>query len=138
MKRCVFAMLFLLIAFTSVAQEMVKGTGKIYLFGVSQQLTDSVVYITAIHEVDSIDLEKKTSFLPYRAAFSYQLESFLEDKLYLANQTSCVFYSEKRKKLSKELYKVKKFYLDNPEKKVVILNDADFKFRHPVDVLQDE
>lgn len=125
-------------AFTSVAQEMVKGTGKIYLFGVSQQLTDSVVYITAIHEVDSIDLEKKTSFLPYRAAFSYQLESFLEDKLYLANQTSCVFYSEKRKKLSKELYKVKKFYLDNPEKKVVILNDADFKFRHPVDVLQDE
>ncbi|MDO5481967.1 MAG: hypothetical protein Q4F47_02820 [Bacteroidaceae bacterium] len=138
MKRCVFAMLFLLMAFTSVAQEMVKGTGKIYLFGVSQQLTDSVVYITAIHEVDSIDLEKKTSFLPYRAAFSYQLESFLEDKLYLANQTSCVFYSEKRKKLSKELYKVKKFYLDNPEKKVVILNDADFKFRHPVDVLQDE
>lgn len=125
-------------AFTSVAQEMVKGTGKIYLFGVSQQLTDSVVYITAIHEVDSIDLEKKTSFLPYRAAFSYQLESFLEDRLYLANQTSCVFYSEKRKKLSKELYKVKKFYLDNPEKKVVILNDADFKFRHPVDVLQDE
>lgn len=138
MKRCVFAMLFLLMAFTSVAQEMVKGTGKIYLFGVSQQLTDSVVYITAIHEVDSIDLEKKTSFLPYRAAFSYQLESFLEDKLYLTNQTSCVFYSEKRKKLSKELYKVKKFYLDNPEKKVVILNDADFKFRHPVDVLQDE
>lgn len=138
MKRCVFAMLFLLMAFTSVAQEMVKGTGKIYLFGVSQQLTDSVVYITAIHEIDSIDLEKKTSFLPYRAAFSYQLESFLEDKLYLANQTSCVFYSEKRKKLSKELYKVKKFYLDNPEKKVVILNDADFKFRHPVDVLQDE
>ena len=138
MKRCVFAMLFLLMAFTSVAQEMVKGTGKIYLFGVSQQLTDSVVYITAIHEIESIDLEKKTSFLPYRAAFSYQLESFLEDKLYLANQTSCVFYSEKRKKLSKELYKVKKFYLDNPEKKVVILNDADFKFRHPVDVLQDE
>ncbi|MBR2630522.1 MAG: hypothetical protein IKD25_03195 [Bacteroidaceae bacterium] len=138
MKRCVFAMLFLLMAFTSVAQEMVKGTGKIYLFGVSQQLTDSVVYITAIHEVDSIDLKKKTSFLPYRAAFSYQLESFLEDRLYLANQTSCVFYSEKRKKLSKELYKVKKFYLDNPEKKVVILNDADFKFRHPVDVLQDE
>lgn len=138
MKRCVFAMLFLLMAFTSVAQEMVKGTGKIYLFGVSQQLTDSVVYITAIHEIDSIDLEKKTSFLPYRAAFSYQLESFLEDKLYLANQTSCVFYSEKRKKLSKELYKVKKFYLDNPEKKVVILNGADFKFRHPVDVLQDE
>lgn len=117
---------------------MVKGTGKIYLFGVSQQLTDSVIYITAIHEVDSIDLEKKTSFLPYRAAFSYQLESFLEDKLYLINQTSCVFYSKKRKKLSKELYKVKKFYLDNPEKKVVILNDTDFKFRHPVDVLQDE
>ena len=138
MKRCVFAVLFLMIAFMVGAQETVKGTGKIYLFGVSQQLTDSVIYITAIHEIDSIDLNKKTSFLPYRAAFSYQLESFLEDKLYLANQTSCVFYSEKRKKLSKELYKVKKFYLDNPEKKVVILNETDFKFLHPVDVLQDE
>ena len=38
----------------------------------------------------------------------------------------------------KIFYKVKKFYLDNPEKKVVILNETDFKFLHPVDVLQDE
>ena len=36
-----------------------KGTGKVYVFGVSQQLTDSVIFVTSICEVDSIDVEKK-------------------------------------------------------------------------------
>lgn len=135
MKRCVLTMLTFLLFLTADAQEVTKGTGKIYMFGVSQQLADSVIYITAINELDSIDLEKKTSFLPYRAVFSFQLEDFLETKLFLEQQTSCVFFSENRKKLSKKLYKVKKLYLDNPEKKIVVLDETYFKFRHPADDL---
>ncbi|MBQ9666377.1 MAG: hypothetical protein IJ635_05190 [Bacteroidaceae bacterium] len=110
-----------------------KGTGKVYVFGVSQQLTDSVIFVTSICEVDSIDVEKKTKFLPYRSEFSLQLKLYLEGKLHLQKQTACVFFSTERKKLSKRYYKVKKRYLDNPETKLKVIDDQQFTFKHPLD-----
>ena len=104
-----------------------------YIFGVCQQLTDSVVYITNINEVDSIDLEKKTKFLPFRSEFSLQLKEYMEGRLEKKHQTSCVFYSASRKKLSKKFYKIKKRFLDNTYTRVVMLDSDRFKFRHPMD-----
>lgn len=138
MKRSFFAMLLLSLSMAVYAQEPAKEAGKVYMFGVSQQLTDSVIYITAINEVEGIELDKKTSFLPYRSAFSYQLKDFLEERLQLSQQTSCVFFSKSRKKLSKKFYKVKKLYLDNPETKIFMLDETSFKFKHPAELLQDD
>ena len=110
-----------------------KGAGKVYIFGVCQQLTDSVVYITNIHEVDSIDLDRKTKFLPFRSEFSLQLKEYMEGKQRLHKQTACVFYSSSRKKLSKKFYKIKKRFLDNTYTKIKIIDDTQFRFRHPLD-----
>ena len=111
-----------------------KGKGKVYLFGVSHQLTDSVIYITSINEVDSVDLEKKTKFLPNRTSYSYQLENYMKTQLGQSNQTACVFFSTKKQKMSKKFYKIKKRYLDNPNTKIVILDENKFRFVHPLDV----
>jgi hypothetical protein len=100
---------------------------------VCQQLTDSMVYITSIQEVDSVDLEKKTKFLPFRSEFSIQLKEYMEGSLQRRYQTACVFYSAKRKKISKKFYKIKKRYLDNPYTRVMILDEASFRFKHPLD-----
>jgi len=108
-----------------------KGKGKVFLFGVSQQLTDSIVYITFISELDSLDLQKKTKFLPFRSAFSIQLKQYMEGTLGKDRQTATVFYSDNRKKLSKKYYKIKKRFLDNPYTKIVPLDG--FNFRHPLD-----
>ena len=137
MRRTFILTLMLLVSMLSVAkpksQTFGKGSGKVYLFGVCQQLTDSMVYITSIQEVDSIDLAKKTKFLPFRSEFSIQLKEYMEGTLQRRYQTACVFYSSKRKKLSKKFYKIKKRYLDNSYMRVVMLDEARFRFKHPLD-----
>lgn len=142
MKRIVLLVMLVSVALGAAAKKKPasygKGTGKVYLFGVCQQLTDSIVYITDINEVDSIDLERKTKFLPFRSEFSLQLKEYMEGRLQKRYQTACVFYSDKRKKLSKKFYKIKKRFLDNTYTKVVILGHERFKFRHPLDSFDDE
>lgn len=137
MRRTFVLIFMLLVAMLSVAkpksQTFGKGSGKVYLFGVCQQLTDSMVYITSIQEIDSIDLAKKTKFLPFRSEFSIQLKEYMEGTLQRRYQTACVFYSPKRKKISKKFYKIKKRYLDNSYMRIVMLDEARFRFKHPLD-----
>lgn len=127
-----------LVALTAAARKKSdpfgKGTGTVYVFGVSQVLTDTVIYITNIHQVDSLDLETKTKFLPFRSEFSLQLKEYMEGQLGLKHQTACVFYSDSRRKLSKKFYKIKKRYLDDKNRKVVMVDERYFQFRHPLDV----
>lgn len=110
-----------------------KGNGVVYLFGVCQELTDSMVYITGIHRVDSLDLEHKTGFLPFRSEFSLQLKEYMEGQLHHQNQTASVFYSKSRKKLAKKFYKIKKRFLDNTYTRLVVIDDDRFRFRQPLD-----
>lgn len=117
-------------------ESHVKGKGKVYMFGVCQQLTDTVIYVTSICEVDSVDLEKKTSFLPMRQYFSAQLEDYVKDKFSRNRQTAAVFFSASRKKIGKKFYKVKKYYLDNANNRVVVLDEDKFRFIHPVDLVK--
>ncbi|MBO7569142.1 MAG: hypothetical protein J6T11_02150 [Bacteroidaceae bacterium] len=135
MKRTVWVMMLLAVTMLAMAKpkpsQYGRGTGKVYLFGVSQLLTDSVVYITFINEVDSLDLAKKTKFLPFRSEFSLQLREYMEGTLKKDHQTTTVFFSTNRKKLSKKYYKVKKRFLDNPYTKIVPIDN--FRFRHPLE-----
>ncbi|MBQ0021789.1 MAG: hypothetical protein KBT29_00965 [Prevotellaceae bacterium] len=140
MNKYLLVILFLSVAISSFAasknkkeeQEYGMGKGTVYLFGVSQQLTDSVVYISSISQIDSIDLDKKTKFLPYRSEFSLQMKQYLEGKLNLKGQTVAVFFSDNRKKVAKKFYKIKKRFLDNPDTKIVIIDDNKFRFKHPL------
>ena len=140
MRRFVWVAVMLVVTLLAVAKQKPtqygRGSGKVYLFGVSQQLTDSVVYLTFINEVDSFDLAKKTKFLPFRSEFSLQLKEYMEGTLHKDHQTTVVFYSASRKKLSKKYYKIKKRYLDNPYTKIVPIDG--FKFRHPLETFVNE
>lgn len=142
MRRTIIWAFMLLMTLASMAKSKPesngKGRGKVYLFGVCQQLTDSLVYITSIQEIDSIDLERKTKFLPFRSEFSIQLKEYMEGTLQRRYQTACVFYSSKRKKISKKYYKIKKRYLDNSYTRVVMLDDTRFRFKHPLDSFSHE
>lgn len=112
---------------------MRKGKGKVYVFALSQQLTDTLAFITDIQEVDSIDLEKKTKFLPYRSEFSLQFKEYLEGTEKQFRQTACVFFSDNRNKLAKKYAKVKKRYLSNKDIDLIEVDRKKFTFKHPLD-----
>lgn len=144
MKRKYITLFFLMLATMACAQKNPKnaegsiygkGKGTVYLFGVSQMLMDSVVYMTTINQVDSIDLDARTKMLPSRSEFSLQLKEYLEGQVGLHSQTACVFFATSRKKLNKQYYKIKKRYLDDKEKKIIVVDDRYFKFRHPLDAI---
>ena len=142
MKRKYITLMLLLVATLACAKKKPKeaesisygkGTGTVYLFGVSQTLTDSTVYVTSINQIDSIDLSKKTHALPYRSEFSLQLKEYLEGQIGLHKQTACVFFAVSRKKLNKQYYKIKKRYLDDRDKKIIVVDERYFTFKHPLD-----
>jgi len=119
-----------------VEEEVIEGKvpGLVYVFGCSFEFGDSIIYFTPIEAVDSIAIAKKTKFLPYRSDFSQQFKDQLESKKYNAkNQTSSVFFSEKKKKLQKIYYKMRKKYLSNSDLQLQTLSEAEFKFVHPLD-----
>ena len=98
----------------------------LYIFGVSASFLDSVVYITDIQVLDSIKLE--SGFLPYRNAYSYQLKNYIEQNRQLTDRTCAVYYSLNKKKLSKELSKLRSKYQKN-KIEVKPLDTAAFRFK---------
>lgn len=113
--------------------EIGKLPGQIYVFGFSQEFGDTIAYITDITKIDSIMLQKKTGFLPFRYDLSQQYKSYLESDKGLKKQTTCVFFSKNKKSLSKKLAKMKKRYLNMENTTVVTIKDDEFKFIHPLD-----
>lgn len=113
---------------------MEKTPGKVYVFGVSQRLGGEEVFITEINEIDSLALQKKTNFLPFRSALSLQLQSYTEGILEEPHQTVSIFFSEKKDKLKQTLSKVRKRYQANSGKEVTTIILDEFKFKHPLDM----
>ncbi len=129
-------MMLTIACMSAVAGNKEKKAGKeventVYIFGVGTSFTDSTIYISEIVELKNFPLEKTTNFLPYRSEFSIQLKQYLEGYLGLMNQTCCVFFSEKKKKISKKYYKTKKRYLDKMDVKLIIIDGDEFKFEKP-------
>ena len=103
----------------------------VYIFGVGTNFNDSTVYLTRIAQLDSIRIDKKTGFLPNRVEFSIQLKQFLEGTLGLVNETTCIFFSDDRKKIAKYFYKLKKRYLDEGYRNMIVVDSSDFSFVIP-------
>lgn len=117
---------------------MEKTPGIVYVFGVSQGLGLDDVYITEINSIDSLALQKKTGFLPFRSSISVQLQRYTEGALGQTNQTVSIFYNTKQEKLRKTLNSVKKRYLSNTDKTVHTITTDQFYFIHPLDLLSQQ
>lgn len=88
------------------AQTRVVAPNTIYVFGVSQSLSDSVVYVSGITEITGATLGAK-GFLLNRSHYSAQLHDYLLKQGAAPNQTAAVFFEKTSKKAFKRLNKVK-------------------------------
>lgn len=117
--------------FTLCTAFSLKGSHKpVYAFGVSASFTDTVVYYTDIQVLDSVALDKN-GFLPHRDLYSYQLKNYLELEKGLTNRTCMIYFSENKKKLSKEAAKVLGKYKKNKTVSVRQVEAGDFQFKKP-------
>ena len=123
-------LMLLIIAIPSGAKK--KGDKKkygVFLVGASASFSDSLVYITDIQFLDSASVSDK-GLLEGRAQYSMQLKDYLEGKKGMTDRTCFMYFSTKKKKLGKEMKKLKAKYEKGGA--LTLKNvDADFKFTKP-------
>ena len=110
----------------------------VYLVGVGISLVDSMVFITDMHRVDSVTLEKKTKFLMDRQLYSFQLQRYLEQTYKGGPYVPCVFFSKSRKKMVRRYLSLHKRYVQSKELQMYLVDQGQFRFKAEEYVAQEE
>lgn len=110
----------------------------IYAFGVSQNLSDSTVYVTAIAPINGATILPH-NLLQYHMYYSEQMKKFVEEQFNQEHQTVAFFYNKKRKKIEKKFLKVQANAKKRTLHPVTIkeISHADFHFKVPVMIEQE-
>ena len=102
----------------------------VYLFTASSQFGDTVMYVSDIIPVDSVQLTNKYDYLKYRSEFTYGFKQYLADNYGCENQTCAIFFDTKPKKIQKRFNKVLKRAKNNKLSITLIPKDK-YTFRLP-------
>ena len=123
------SLLFVMAVCTAATLE--KKQKGMYIVGVSASFTDSIIYFTPVQFVDSVEVGKD-KLLPFRAQYSDQLDTYLEQQKGMTDRTCFIYFDEKKQNLDKTIQKMKEKYLKkgNVELKQV---GEDFKFTKAVE-----
>ncbi len=100
----------------------------VYIVGVAASFTDSLVFFTEVQFVDSVYLDKN-KMLPERDQYSRQLKDYLEYGEGLANRTCFVYFSNNKKKLQKQMAKMKQKYQKGNTMLIRQVNPNAFQFK---------
>lgn len=111
----------------------------VFVFGVSQDLADSTVYMTAIAPVNGVTLLPH-NMLQYRQYYTEQMKTYVESTYGRQHQTTAFFFRKNRKDAEKAFEKVKA-KLTKQSKSALTFKDIkseDFHFKVPVLVSEDD
>jgi predicted NodU family carbamoyl transferase len=101
----------------------------VYMIGVAISLTDSVVFISDMHLVDSVTVEKKTKFLKDRQLYSFQLQRYLEATYKGAPYVPAIFFGTKRKTMERRYLSLHKRYVQSKDFRMVLVDQSQFRFK---------
>ena len=118
----------------AVAKQPVEAKQKVkqmpvFMVGVGISLVDSAVFITDMHLVDSVTIEKKTKFLMDRQLYSFQLRRYLEQTYKGGPYVPCVFFSPSRKKMERRYLSLHKRYVQSKELRMILVDQGQFRFK---------
>ena len=128
--KLLFSLLLVFVVSSAFTMQDDKKNG-VYIAGVSASFSDSLVYFTEPIFVDSVQLQKKTDFLPERYQYSFQLTDYMSAKYGLHHRTSFVLFNTNKAKLEKEIKKLKEKY-QKSGKSMLKEVDSSFKFKKAV------
>ena len=101
---------------------------KVYVFGVSINLTDSVTYITDVQTLDPAYIDTKTGFLYDRSIYSQQLQIWIEYNMKQPNTTCTIFFSKNKSKLESKYVKVRDKIRKDDTTVLKTIDTGKFKF----------
>ena len=125
-------------AFQPLEAKLKKVSQKpVYMIGVGISLVDSAVFLTDMHLVDSVTIEKKTKFLADRQLYSFQLQRYLEENYKGGPYVPSVFFSTKRKKMERKYLSLHKRYVNAKGLRMSLIDQGQFRFK-PEEYIEQE
>lgn len=112
----------------AASKEKADEPKRVYMYGVSVNFNDSVVYMTDVQYLDSMIINKDGS-IQNCANYSIQMKVYLEGMLGESNQTCAVIYSDNKKKLEKRYVKMRKRYQTDKNRLIKQVGADVFQFR---------
>ena len=121
MAICAIAML---VAIPATSMAEVKEV-PMYMLGYAASFKDSVAYITPVHLLDTVTIDKKTKFLQDRHLYSLQLQQYIAETFGSENALTAVLYDTKKSRLDKKALEIRnRIQKDNSLR----IKDADYRF----------
>ena len=110
----------------------------VYMVGVCMSLIDSTVFITDMHLVDNVTIEKKTKFLMDRQLYSFQLQRYVESAYKGGPYIPMVYSSPRRKKMERKYLSLHKRYVQSKELRMFLVDQSLFRFKPEEYIEQEE
>lgn len=101
----------------------------VYMIGVGMSLVDSTVFITDMHLVDSVTLERRTRFLKDRQLYSFQLQRYLEHAQGGGPYVPGIFFGKGRRKMERRYLSLHKRYVQDKYWRMVLIDQGQFRFK---------
>ena len=129
MKVICSALLCLLALQPAQAKSRKVVQKSVYMMGVGISLVDSAVFITDVHQVDSVTIEKKTNFLKDRQLYSFQIQRYLEAVYKGGPYVPCVFFNMSKKRMERQYLSLYKRYVQSKDFKMILVDISQFRFK---------
>ncbi len=128
--KCVILMIAVAAVMVPADAYAKKVKKNLYLFGCSASFTDSIIYITDVQVIENANYDTRSKMLVNREMYSSQLKEYLAEKMGQPHRTCFVMFSDKAKKITKKLGKVRALYTTKSPGKfdVKYLKLDDFRF----------
>lgn len=110
----------------------------LYMIGVAVSHIDSVVFITDLHQVKGLTVEKKRGFLMDRQLYSSQLRKYLEKDYKGGPYVSAVYFSSSLKKMERRYLSLHKHYSKGGELRIILVDQGRFRFKAEEYIPQEE
>lgn len=104
----------------------------IYAIAFGSSFNDSTVYLTAILPLTDGKINTKSKFLDHRAEYTNQFKQYL-DATYPTHHTCAIFYDKKKKRLDKQLIKLRRRYQKDKQTKLTEVPINAFSFKSPLE-----
>ena len=108
----------------------------LYMIGVALSHVDSTVFITDMHLVNGLTVERKTRFLMDRQLYSLQLKRYLDETYKGGPYLVAVYFHPKMKKMERRYLSLHKRYVQSKELNMVLIDQSQFRFK-PEEYIED-
>ncbi|MEG1579653.1 MAG: hypothetical protein RR386_00105 [Bacteroidaceae bacterium] len=117
------SILLLVVIAMSTQAAQAKGEKSVYVFGIATSFQDSTMYVTAIQQLDSVTIDKKSKALSGIHQLNKQFSTYLHT-ISKVEYVEVLYYQEDKKDIEKKYIKIcKRFAGDKAYKMITIPTD---------------